>query len=117
MGFFDIWKSKEKGKFQFQIEDTFALKDGSAVIAGLVLSGTVAVGDRVSYVDRDLQPVFECRISGIEQPGAGRMNQASSSAAGRYGAHFAFLIKEHSKSEFEKENYLIQSDNMTGIVL
>lgn len=82
------------------IEDSFAMKDGSCVVGVEVVQGSFEEGDFVQVMDQD-EILFDCTISSMEQP-TGRIKTASATQQGKYGAHFGFLIKDHTKDEFEK---------------
>ena len=82
------------------IEDCFAMKDGSCVLGVDVVQGSFQEGDLVDVMDGQ-EILFDCKIAGIEQP-TGRIKTAGADRKGKYGAHFGFWIKDHTKEEFEK---------------
>lgn len=67
MGLFSFGRKKIEDGFEFVIDGIYALKGNSAVAAGKLTRGRLIPGTEAICLNELGEPVFKCRISGIEQ--------------------------------------------------
>ncbi|MDO4702609.1 hypothetical protein [Tannerella sp.] len=98
---------EDAATFVYEIEDIFELKDNGVVVVGEVLDGKLKVGDKVNYYDSVGDKIFVCTISAIEQPPQTGLKEASAEGE---RTHYAFMIENKGKTDFEIKGYLVKGD-------
>lgn len=107
MGLFSFGKKKQGEGFEFAINDTYAVKDsGSMVVTGKLNQGRFAPGTLAVCLDREGNPLFRCRIEGIEQ-GTQMVKIASADSQGDYGAHYGVRLGGVSRRHVPEDGFLV----------
>lgn len=100
-------KPQFQERFKAVVEEIFSLKSGEVILVCDVVSGTITKGSEITYQDQKTNRLLNCTILEIEQP-SGKVEQASCHATGKYGHHFAFMIRYHTPDEFHIGGILTQ---------
>ncbi|WP_297870359.1 hypothetical protein [uncultured Oscillibacter sp.] len=94
---------REQEAFLFQIEDVFAMRDGSAVAAGQMVQGRLHRGSSVLCVPVQGQP-FSCTVDAIEQPDPKSWGEFihpdAAWADGPWNGHYSLHIPGRGKADF-----------------
>ena len=107
MALFSFGKKKQGEGFEFAINDTYAVKDsGSMVVTGKLNQGRFAPGTLAVCLDREGNPLFRCRIEGIEQ-GTQMVKIASADSQGDYGAHYGVRLGGVSRRHVPEDGFLV----------
>lgn len=107
MGLFSFGKKKQDNGFEFLINEVFALKTPKSVVAaGKMARGKVIPGTRAICLNEEGEPLFSCRIDGIEQ-GTRLMKMASANAGGTYGSQFGFKLSGVEKNQIPEGARLV----------
>ena len=107
MAIFSFGKKKQTEGFEFKIHDTYSVKDsGSAVVTGMLNQGRFVPGTTAVCLDRDRNPLFRCRIQGIEQ-GTRILKIASADSQGDYGARYGLKLGGVSRQHIPEDGYLV----------
>lgn len=108
MGLFSFGRKKLEDGFEFVIDGIYALKGNSAVAAGKLTRGRLIPGTEAICLNELCEPVFKCRISGIEQ-GTKILRAASYDMKGTYGAHYGFKLDGVTKEQIPAEGAVLVS--------
>ena len=108
MGLFSFGRKKLEDGFEFVIDGIYALKGNSAVAAGKLTRGRLIPGTEAICLNELGEPVFKCRISGIEQ-GTKILRAASYDMKGTYGAHYGFKLDGVTKEQIPAEGAVLVS--------
>lgn len=108
MGLFSFGRKKLEDGFEFVIDGIYALKGNSAVATGKLIRGRLIPGTEAVCLNEAGEPVFKCRISGIEQ-GTKILRAASYDMKGAYGAHYGFKLDGVTKEQIPEEGAVLVS--------
>lgn len=108
MGLFSFGRKKLEDGFEFVIDGIYALKGNSAVATGKLTRGRLIPGTEAICLNELGEPVFKCRISGIEQ-GTQILRAASYDTKGTYGAHYGFKLDGVTKEQIPAEGAVLVS--------
>lgn len=108
MGLFSFGRKKLEDGFEFVIDGIYALKGNSAVATGKLIRGRLIPGTEAICLNELGEPVFKCRISGIEQ-GTKILKAASYDMKGTYGAHYGFKLDGVTKDQIPAEGAVLVS--------
>ena len=96
-------KRRPEEPFRFQIEDVFAMRDGSAVVAGQMTLGQLHRGSSALCVPIQGKP-FSCTVDAIEQPDPKSWGEFIHSDAARadgpWNGHYSLHIPGRGKADF-----------------
>ena len=116
MGLFSFGRKKLEDGFEFVIDGIYALKGNSAVAAGKLTRGRLIPGTEAICLNELGEPVFKCRISGIEQ-GTKILRAASYDMKGTYGPHYGFKLDGAVKEDVPKGAVLVPvTDELLEVV-
>lgn len=94
---------REQEAFLFQIEDVFAMRDGSAVAAGQMIQGILLRGSAAVCVPVQGTP-FSCTVDAIEQPDPHSWGEfihpETACADGPWNGHYSLHIPGRGKADF-----------------
>lgn len=108
MGLFSFGRKKLEDGFEFVIDGAYALKGNSAVATGKLTRGRLIPGTEAVCLNALGEPVFKCRITGIEQ-GTKLLRAASYDMKGTYGAHYGFKLDGVKKEQIPEEGAVLVS--------
>ena len=64
-------------KYTFMVEQIFSVKDGGALVAGVVHGGKIKIGDEVYLLGRGKQMITS-KVAGLDNPQTGKLEEAPS---------------------------------------
>lgn len=101
MGCLDIFnKSKEQTPFRYIIEDVFSIKGRGIVVVGVILTGTLRTGDKLTLCRADGSK-RTVTVGGIEKYKQGLVPSAVQ------GENVGILLKEISNEDVSRGDCLI----------
>ena len=107
MALFSFGKKKQGEGFEFSINDTYTVNDSSsAVVTGTLHRGRIVPGTAAVCLDKDRNPLFRCRIQGIEQ-GTRILKLASADSQGDYGPHYGLKLGGVGRQRIPEDGFLV----------